>query len=133
MFAMLDDLAGRYPDDPGVLVTPLLNYVVLEPGESLFVDAGVIHAYGAGFALEIMASSDNVVRAGLTGKHKDVDELLAITDFSPHAPPPLARRRRVRAHARRESPARRRCPEYRVRASCSCSRARSSWPPTRAA
>ena len=48
MFAMLDDLAGRYPDDPGVLVTPLLNYVVLEPGESLFVDAGVIHAYGRG-------------------------------------------------------------------------------------
>ncbi len=90
VFDMLDDLATRYPDDPGVLVTPLLNYVVLEAGESLFVDAGVIHAYGSGFALEIMASSDNVVRAGLTGKPKDVEELLSITDFTPHAPPPLA-------------------------------------------
>lgn len=90
VFAMLDDLCSRYPEDPGVLVTPLLNYVVLQPGESMFVDAGVIHAYGAGFALEIMASSDNVVRAGLTGKHKDVEELLLITDFTPHAPTPLA-------------------------------------------
>jgi mannose-6-phosphate isomerase len=87
VFAMLDDLAGRYPHDPGVLVTPLLNYVALEPGEAMFVDAGVVHAYGAGFALEIMASSDNVLRAGLTGKHTDIDELLAITDFNPSAPP----------------------------------------------
>jgi mannose-6-phosphate isomerase len=87
VFAMLDDLAGRYPHDPGVLVTALLNYVVLQPGEALFVDAGVVHAYGAGFALEIMASSDNVLRAGLTGKHMDVGELLAITDFAPTMPP----------------------------------------------
>ena len=71
------------PTTPASWSRPLLNYVVLEPGESMFVDAGVIHAYGSGFALEIMASSDNVVRAGLTGKHKDVDELLAITDFTP--------------------------------------------------
>jgi mannose-6-phosphate isomerase len=90
VFAMLDDLSGRYPHDPGVLVTALLNYVVLEPGEAMFVDAGVIHAYGSGFALEIMASSDNVVRAGLTGKHKDVEELLSITDFAPHTPPARA-------------------------------------------
>ncbi len=87
VFAMLEDLTGRYPDDPGVLVTPLLNYVVLEPGEAMFVEAGVVHAYGAGFALEIMTSSDNVLRAGLTGKHTDIEELLAITDFNPSAPP----------------------------------------------
>ncbi|MDQ4052326.1 MAG: mannose-6-phosphate isomerase, class I, partial [Actinomycetota bacterium] len=86
VFAMLDDLCARYPDDPGVLVTPLLNYVALEPGEALFVDAGVVHAYGSGFALEIMASSDNILRAGMTGKHKDVEELLAITDFTPSVP-----------------------------------------------
>ena len=86
MFAMLVDLAARYPQDPGVLVTLLLNYVVLQPGEAMFVDAGVIHAYGSGFALEIMASSDNVLRAGLTGKHKDVEELLSITDFAPSPP-----------------------------------------------
>lgn len=85
--AMLADLTARYRHDPGVLVTPLLNYVVLEPGEAMFVDAGVVHAYGSGFALEIMASSDNVLRAGLTAKHTDVDELLQITDFTPSAPP----------------------------------------------
>jgi mannose-6-phosphate isomerase len=87
VFAMLVELAGRYPHDPGVLVAPLLNYVVLEPGEAMFVDAGVVHSYGSGFALEIMASSDNVVRAGLTGKHTDVAELLSITRFTPTSPP----------------------------------------------
>jgi mannose-6-phosphate isomerase len=81
------DLVRRYPRDPGVLVTLLLNNVVLAPGEAMFVDAGVVHAYVEGFGVEIMASSDNVLRAGLTPKHRDVDELLSVTDFTPIAPP----------------------------------------------
>ena len=80
-------LAERYPDDPGVLVTLLLNHVVLSPGEAMFLDAGVVHAYTSGFGIEIMASSDNVVRAGLTPKHVDVPELLDIADFTPIPPP----------------------------------------------
>lgn len=80
-------LIDRYPDDPGVLVTLLLNHVVLAAGEAMHVSAGVIHAYTSGFGLEIMASSDNVVRAGLTPKHVDKAELLAITDFTPTPPP----------------------------------------------
>lgn len=88
VFAQAADLAGRYPRDPGVLVTLLLNHVVLSPGEAMFLNAGVVHAYASGFGIEIMASSDNVVRAGLTPKHVDVPELLEIADFRP-APPPV--------------------------------------------
>jgi mannose-6-phosphate isomerase len=84
---ILGYLADRYPDDPGVLVSLLLNDVVLQPGEALMVQPGVVHAHGSGLALEIMATSDNVLRAGLTPKHRDVAELLAATDFRPIPPP----------------------------------------------
>ena len=80
-------LVARYPEDPGVVVTLLLNHVVLAAGEAMFVPAGMIHAYTSGFGVEIMASSDNVLRAGLTPKHVDVPELLRITDFNPTPPP----------------------------------------------
>lgn len=88
MFAQTAALAARYPRDPGVLVTLLLNHVVLARGEAMYLDAGVMHAYTSGFGVEVMASSDNVLRAGLTPKHVDVPELLAITDFTP-MPAPL--------------------------------------------
>lgn len=87
VFSLLGDLAEKYPKDPGVLVALLLNHVVLAPGEAMFVDAGMIHAYTSGFGVEIMASSDNVLRAGLTPKHRDVDELLHVTSFTPIPPP----------------------------------------------
>jgi mannose-6-phosphate isomerase len=77
------ELAERYPHDPGVLVALLLHHIVLEPGEGLFVPAGVLHAYLGGLGVEVMANSDNVLRGGLTSKHVDVDELLAVTDFDP--------------------------------------------------
>jgi len=84
---ILGQLAGRYPTDPGVLVALLLNDVVLRPGEALMVQPGVVHAHGSGLALEIMAASDNVLRAGLTPKHRDVPELLSVADFRPIPPP----------------------------------------------
>lgn len=87
VFAHLSILVERYPRDPGVLVTLLLNNVVLAPGEAMFVNAGVIHSYLSGFGVEVMASSDNVLRAGLTPKHMDVDELLLVTNFTPIPPP----------------------------------------------
>ncbi len=87
MLEILGQLASRYPDDPGVLVSLLLNDVVLQPGEALMVQPGVVHAHGSGLALEIMATSDNVLRAGLTPKHRDVAELVAATDFRPIPPP----------------------------------------------
>jgi len=64
-------------------VALLLNHVILQPGEAIFLDAGNLHAYLLGTGVEVMASSDNVVRGGLTTKHIDVDELIAVVDFSP--------------------------------------------------
>jgi mannose-6-phosphate isomerase len=75
--------AADRPGDPGVLLTLLLNYTRLAPGEALFLPAGNVHAYLRGSGVEVMSSSDNVLRCGLTTKHVDVDELLRITDFRP--------------------------------------------------
>lgn len=69
-------LHEEFPGDPGVVAAMLLNPVTLQPGEAMFVPAGAIHAYQSGFAVEIMASSDNVLRAGLTPKKVDADEML---------------------------------------------------------
>jgi mannose-6-phosphate isomerase len=76
-------LAAAYPRDPGVLVALLLNHAVLGEGEALFVAAGVPHCYLYGFGAEVMAASDNVLRAGLTAKRVNVPELLEVLDFRP--------------------------------------------------
>lgn len=81
------DLAGQYPGDAGVLVSLLLNHVVLEPGEALFLSAGNLHAYLRGTGVEVMANSDNVLRGGLTTKHVDVPELMKVVDFTPTPDP----------------------------------------------
>jgi mannose-6-phosphate isomerase len=80
-------LAEAYPGDPGAVTSLLLNPVTLQPGEAMFIPAGGVHAYLQGLAIEIMASSDNVLRAGLTPKHVDVDELLRTVDYA--AAPPI--------------------------------------------
>ncbi|MET9655067.1 MULTISPECIES: mannose-6-phosphate isomerase, class I [unclassified Streptomyces] len=79
-------LAHHFPNDPGVLAAMLLNHVRLQPGEALYLGAGVPHAYIDGLGIEIMANSDNVLRCGLTPKHIDVPELLAVTRFEPGEP-----------------------------------------------
>jgi mannose-6-phosphate isomerase len=79
--------AEHFPDDVGIVLTLLLNYVRLEPGEAIYLGAGNVHAYLRGTGVEIMASSDNVLRCGLTPKHVDVPELLRITDFAELAEP----------------------------------------------
>ncbi|MFF8993450.1 mannose-6-phosphate isomerase, class I [Streptomyces sp. NPDC014983] len=80
-YAPYADLAHHYPGDPGVLAAMLLNHVRLQPGEALFLGAGVPHAYFSGLGVEIMANSDNVLRCGLTLKHVDVPELLRVVRF----------------------------------------------------
>lgn len=79
-------LAEAYPGDPGVVTSLLLNHVTLEPGEAVYLPSGVVHAYLRGAGLEVMASSDNVLRAGLTTKHVDAAEALATIDFTAFAP-----------------------------------------------
>ncbi|MFE9838411.1 mannose-6-phosphate isomerase, class I [Streptomyces sp. NPDC005551] len=80
------DIAHHYPGDPGVIAAMLLNHVRLQPGEALFLGAGVPHAYLDGLGVEIMANSDNVLRCGLTPKHVDVPELLRIVRFEASEP-----------------------------------------------
>lgn len=75
-------LGELYPGDIGVVVALLLNLVRLKPGQAIYLPAGNLHAYLEGLGVEIMASSDNVLRGGLTPKHVDVPELLRVLDFS---------------------------------------------------
>lgn len=77
----LQRLARSHPEDVGALSPLILNVLRLEPGQALFQPAGELHAYLEGFGVELMANSDNVLRGGLTGKHVDLDELIAILTF----------------------------------------------------
>ena len=83
-------LAERYPGDPSVAATLLLNFVELAPGETMFLGPGNLHAYLAGAGVELMGASDNVVRGGLTEKPVDVDDLLAVADATPLPEPVMA-------------------------------------------
>lgn len=73
--------------DPGILAPLYLQLVTLAPGEALFLGPGVLHAYLQGMGLEVMASSDNVIRGGLTVKHVDRRELQQIARFRRTAVP----------------------------------------------
>lgn len=74
-------IAKFYPDDSGLFSPLLLNVVKLNPGEAMFLFAETPHAYLQGVALEVMANSDNVLRAGLTPKYIDIPELVANVKF----------------------------------------------------
>lgn len=80
-------LAAHHPGDPGVVAALLLNPVTLQPGEAMYVPPGALHAYLHGTGLEVMATSDNVLRAGLTPKKVDADEVLQCVSVT--AAPPL--------------------------------------------
>ena len=76
-------LADHFPGDVGLMIgSILLRHLSLAEGQALFLPAGAIHAYLKGLALEVMASSDNVLRGGLTSKRIDVPELMQVLDFS---------------------------------------------------
>lgn len=77
------EIDEHFPGDPGILAALMLNHYTLEPGQAVALDAGVMHAYLRGTGVEVMASSDNVLRGGLTKKHIDVDELLRVMKFDP--------------------------------------------------
>ena len=80
-------LGAEHPGDLGVVAALLLRHAVLQPAEAVFLPAGGLHSYLHGIGVELLANSDNVVRAGLTGKHIDVPELLKLTD--PAVPVPV--------------------------------------------
>src|SRR5258708_10773581 len=72
--------------DRGIFSIYLFNLLNLHPGEAIFQDAGLPHAYLEGQNVEIMANSDNVLRGGLTPKHVDVPELLKHIKFEATQP-----------------------------------------------
>ncbi len=81
-YRLLLELGERYEGDSGVIAALMLNRIILEPGEALYLPAGNLHAYLQGVGVELMANSDNVLRGGLTPKHVDVPELMRVLDFT---------------------------------------------------
>jgi mannose-6-phosphate isomerase len=79
-------IAADHPGDMGVVASLLLRHAVLQPGQAIFLPAGGLHAYLRGTGIELLANSDNVVRAGLTGKHIDIPELLRLCDPAVEVP-----------------------------------------------
>ena len=74
-------LSSEFPNDVGIFCTFLLNIATLQPGQALFLQANEPHAYLEGEILECMASSDNVVRAGLTPKLRDTTTLVEMCTY----------------------------------------------------
>jgi len=81
-YALIEELSVQYPGDIGLFAPLMLHVLTLQPGEAMYLDARTPHAYLKGTGLEIMANSDNVLRAGLTPKHMDVAELAKCTKFA---------------------------------------------------
>jgi mannose-6-phosphate isomerase len=75
--AALDRVVTAFPGDPGILVTALLDHDILPPGHAVAVAAGIVHSYVGGLGVEVMTSSDNVLRLGLTSKAVSVEHALA--------------------------------------------------------
>ncbi|KAL8137474.1 hypothetical protein V2J09_003475 [Rumex salicifolius] len=75
-------LEEEYPNDVGVIAAFFMNYVKLKPGEALYLGANELHAYVSGDCIECMATSDNVVRAGLTPKKRDVETLCSMLTYN---------------------------------------------------
>jgi mannose-6-phosphate isomerase len=73
-------VGADHPGDIGLVCSLLMNHRVVEPGQALFMGAGGVHAYIKGVGIELMANSDNVIRAGLTPKHIDIPELARVLD-----------------------------------------------------
>ncbi|GFR57708.1 mannose-6-phosphate isomerase [Elysia marginata] len=67
------EMDAEFPGDTGALTVFLLNLVQLEPGQAVYIDVWIPHAYISGDCIEIQASSDNVLRAAFTNKRRDVD------------------------------------------------------------
>jgi len=77
---------NEYPGDVGVFCLYILNVIQLNPGEAVFLGPNEPHAYLEGDCVECTATSDNVVRAGLTPKYKDVDTLVSMLTYQTESP-----------------------------------------------
>jgi mannose-6-phosphate isomerase len=82
-FPWVIKLSRAFPKDIMALSPLFLNLIRLQPGEAIQIPPGTLHVYLEGAGVELMANSDNVLRAGLTRKHTDPFELLRIVNFNP--------------------------------------------------
>ncbi|KAG2582635.1 hypothetical protein PVAP13_6KG185700 [Panicum virgatum] len=96
-------LERQYADDIGVIAALFFNYVKLSPGEALYIGANEPHAYLSGECIECMATSDNVARAGLTPKYKDIQTLCSMLTYK-QAFPELLQGVCVQPYVRRYTP-----------------------------
>jgi len=83
---LMKNLEALYPGDPAIYSPLYLNLITLQPGQAVYIPSGIPHAYINGFGVELMNSSDNVLRGGLTSKHTDIDELMKILKVDPYLP-----------------------------------------------
>merc|ERR1711981_412581 len=79
-------LDSQYPGDVGIFAAYFLNYVKIEPGQAIYLEANEPHAYLSGNCVEVMATSDNVIRAGLTPKLRDTDVLCSMLTYKTGMP-----------------------------------------------
>ncbi len=86
---IVTDLGDRYFGDPGVFSPLILNIIHLDVGQAVYLRPRVLHAYIYGNGIELMNNSDNVLRAGLTPKHVDLDELEKVMDAETYIPTPM--------------------------------------------
>lgn len=101
--ALVLRLHEQYPGDVGIFAAFFLNYIQLKPGEAIYLDANEPHAYVAGDIVEAMATSDNVVRAGLTPKLRDTDVLCEMLTYNT-LKPEILRGEEVRPGVKRYRP-----------------------------
>jgi len=80
-------VAAEYPGDQGALLAVFLQPISLVPGESIYIPAGIPHSYISGTGIEVMTSSDNVLRLGLTPKPIYAQLALRALDFEASLPP----------------------------------------------
>ena len=81
-------LHEQFGDDPGIFAPLFMNLLRLSPFEVICLRPGELHAYLSGAGIEVMADSDNVLRAALTSKHRDLKELIEILKFEIYHPNP---------------------------------------------
>mmetsp|Transcript_25746 Transcript_25746/g.45238 ORF Transcript_25746/g.45238 Transcript_25746/m.45238 type:complete len:346 (-) Transcript_25746:4963-6000(-) len=81
------ELSNHFPRDTGIFFSLFMNYCTFQPGQSILIVPGTPHSYLSGYCLECMSASDNVIRAGLTPKRKDVETLLSLLDYDTRGVP----------------------------------------------
>ena len=81
-----------YANTGGVYVALLMNHITLKAGEAMFLQPGNVHSYLSGLAVEVMSSSDNVMRAAFTTKHVDLQEFFATAKIESHLPAQVTQR-----------------------------------------